>query len=177
MRASLIEAADAERRAIERTLHDGVQQDLIALSIRLQLARRLAHDDPDALVELLDEMARDVQDALGRVRALGDRVYPSLLDPLGLPEALGAAGIEVGAADVGRFAPAIEAAVFFLCRDAAPALVRLTRGVGVLAVELEGCNGDLGAARDRVEAAGGTVTAEREGYVSATIPDGGRSAR
>ena len=60
-RARLIEAADDERRALERALHDGVQQDLIAVSVRLQLARQLAATDPPAALELLDEIGSDVQ--------------------------------------------------------------------------------------------------------------------
>ncbi|MGZ4333813.1 MAG: sensor histidine kinase [Gaiellaceae bacterium] len=175
----LVESADAERRAIERALHDGVQQDLIALSVRLQLLRRLADDDIAAALGVLDDMRSDVHDALERVRALADGVYPSLLEPLGLAEALRAAGIEVEADGLVRGEPAVEATAYFVCRDlcGSRAAVRLRRAAEVLSLELEldDQDGDrIAAARDRVEAMGGTMTVElRDGvvYVSAEIPE------
>ena len=62
--ARLIAAADAERRRIERDLHDGAQQDLVALAVNLQLAQALADDDLAAAKSLLDELRRDVQETL-----------------------------------------------------------------------------------------------------------------
>lgn len=179
MRRNLVESADAERRAIERALHDGVQQDLIALTVRLQLARRVADDDPAAAVRLLDDMSRDVEDALDRVRRLADSVYPSLLSPLGLVEALRAAGHVVDANGIGRFTPAVEAAAYFFCRDAAGALqatVGLRLDGDTLEVRLELASPDpdrLAAARQRIEALGGQMEvehAEGRAYVSAAIP-------
>jgi signal transduction histidine kinase len=183
---NLVEAADAERREIERALHDGVQQDLIALSVRLQLARRVADDDPAAAVRLLDDMSRDVADALDRVRRLADSVYPSLLSPLGLVEALRAAGHVVDANGIGRFTPAVEAAAYFFCKDAAggtPTAVRLDGGGDTLVVGLELACPDpnrLTAARQRIEALGGEMKVEpAEGrvYVSAAIPSARPSLR
>jgi hypothetical protein len=176
---NVVEAADAERRSIERALHDGVQQDLIALSVRLQLARRVADDDPAAAVRLLDDMSRDVEDALDRVRRLADSVYPSLLAPLGLVEALRAAGHEVDADGIGRLSPEVEAAAYFFCRDAAgtePLAVTLRFDVDVLVVALELAAADpdrIAAARDRIRAFGGEMdVAPVDGrvYVSAAIP-------
>ena len=69
-------AADGERRTIERALHDGVQQDLIAVSVRLQLVRQLAGADLPAAIALLDEIGRDVRGALERVQALANEIYP-----------------------------------------------------------------------------------------------------
>jgi Histidine kinase len=175
----LLEAADAERRSVERELHDGVQQDLIALSVRLQLARRLARDDTAAAFRLLEEMSGDVQDALGRVRALADRVYPPLLDPLGLAEALRGLGVAVGGEEGGRCDPATEATIYFVCRDLRARRVVLGRDGGRISVAVETDGADaaaLDAARDRVEALGGTVEADGS-YVSLAIPDAGRSAR
>jgi Histidine kinase len=182
----LVEAADAERRAIERALHDGVQQDLIALSMRLQLARRVADDDPAAAVRLLDDMSRDVEEALERVRRLADSVYPSLLSPLGLVEALRAAGHDVEASGIGRFTPAVEAAAFFFCRDAAgnsPAAVRLRADHEAIVIKLELAAPDeerLAEARRRIEALGGGMaveTADGRAYVSAEIPSARPSLR
>jgi hypothetical protein len=186
VRRNLVEAADAERRAIERALHDGVQQDLIALSVRLQLARRVADDDPAAAVRLLDDMSRDVADALDRVRRLADSVYPSLLSPLGLVEALRAAGHEVVANGLGRFTPAVEAAADVFCQDAAggaPAAVRLASDGDVLTVGLELASPDpdrLSSARLRIEALGGEMgveSAEGYVYVSAAFPSARPSLR
>jgi hypothetical protein len=186
VRRNLVEATDAERRAIERALHDGVQQDLIALSVRLQLARRVADDDPAAAVRLLDDMSRDVEDALDRVRRLADSVYPSLLSPLGLVEALRAAGHEVDAEGMGRLAPEVEAAAYFFCRDAAGSgqasvALRLDADMLVVALELTAPDPDrLTAARQRINAFGGEMdVAPGDGrvYVSAAIPSGRPSLR
>jgi signal transduction histidine kinase len=183
---NLVEAADAERRAIERALHDGVQQDLIALSVRLQLARRVADDDPVAAVRLLDDMSRDVEDALARVRRLADSVYPSLLSPLGLVEALRAAGHDVEANGLGRLSPAVEAAAYFFCRDAAgsaAASVALRVDAGTLVVRLELAEPDpdrLAVVRQRIEALGGEMDvapADGSVYVSAAIPSARPSLR
>ena len=120
----LVAETDGERRRIERALHDGVQQDLIAVSVRLQLARQLADTDLPSAVALLDEIGRDVRDALQRVQALASEIYPPLLDARGLPDALrGAASAAhvtatVEADGVGRFPAEVEAAVFFCCRAA-----------------------------------------------------------
>src|SRR5262245_32104854 len=78
-RTRVMAAADGERRRIERGLHDGVQQHLIALAVSLQLARELADSDPAALKALLEDITRDVREALESVRALAHGIYPSLL--------------------------------------------------------------------------------------------------
>jgi signal transduction histidine kinase len=123
-RARVVAAADAERRRIERELHDGAQQHLIALLVNLQLARQLADDDPAAVKVLLDEIARDVREALEDVRQLAHGIYPPLLLDRGLAQALGAlasaAGIptRVEAAALDRQAPEIEATVYFCCLEA-----------------------------------------------------------
>lgn len=179
MQRNLVEAADAERREIERALHDGVQQDLIALSVRLQLARRVADDDPAAAVRLLDDMSRDIEDALDRVRRLADSVYPSLLSSLGLVETLRAAGHEVAASGIARLPPAVEAAAYFFCRDVAgtSALsveLRIDDGALVIGFEVPAPDEDrLAAAGQRIDALGGKLRVRRGSgpvYVSAAIP-------
>jgi signal transduction histidine kinase len=117
-------SAYQDRRTIERALHDGVQQDLIAVSVRLQLARQLAGRDLPAALALLEELGVDVRDALGRVQGLANQIYPSVLDARGLPDALRglASGAHVAAtveaAGIGRYPPDVEAAVYFSCRAA-----------------------------------------------------------
>ena len=115
-------SASDDRRRFERALHDGVQQDLIALSVRLQLARQLAGADLPAALALLDEIGSDVREALVRVQALANEIYPSVLDARGLADALrGAASAArvtatVEASGLGRYPAEVEAAVYFCCR-------------------------------------------------------------
>ena len=85
---ALLLADDDERRAIERALHDGVQQLLIALAVNLQVASRLVEADPQAAVSLLDEARADIVQALDELRDLAQRVHPPLLDTQGLVAAL-----------------------------------------------------------------------------------------
>lgn len=180
MGRALVESALADRSTVERALHDGVQQDLIALSIRVQLARRLLEDDKGALPALLDEMRGDIQDALERLRRLADDVYPSALAPLGLVEALRGAGIDVKAPELERLDATTEATAYFLCRDlGADSPVTLELGDDALAVRFAAAAPDfarLAEARDRVEALGGAVDVDG-GYVSAVIPAARSSAR
>ena len=85
-------AADNERRRIERDLHDGAQQRLVALRIRLGLAADAARDDPERSAELLGELGIEAEEALEELRSLAHGVYPSLLADRGLAEALTALG-------------------------------------------------------------------------------------
>jgi signal transduction histidine kinase len=173
-RARLAAAAGADRRRIERALHDGVQQDLIAVSVRLQLLRELVASDLPAALELLDELQRDTRDALARVRALAGDVYPALLDARGLPDALREAARTSGTSarveteGLGRHPAAIETAVYFFCRAAleraepgAELTIDLQENGDALRLEIVGLDGlDVSPARDLVEAAGGVVLVE-----------------
>jgi signal transduction histidine kinase len=122
-RARVVAAADAQRRRIERDLHDGAQQQLVALAVNLQVARQLADADPEAAKMLLEEIGRDVREALESVRVLAQEIYPPLLLDRGLAEALrGAAsgagiGTRVEAPD-DRYPPEVEATVYFCCLEA-----------------------------------------------------------
>jgi signal transduction histidine kinase len=123
-RARLVSAADAERRRIERDIHDGAQQHLVALAVTLGLARDLLADDPAAVAELLDEMVVDVRETVAQVRDLAHGIYPALLKEAGLEEALRAAArrsplqVSLDARDAGRHDADIEAAVYFCCLEA-----------------------------------------------------------
>jgi signal transduction histidine kinase len=189
-------AADAERRTFERALHDGVQQDLIAVAVRLQLARLLADSDLPAALALLDELRGDVRDALDRVRAIADEIYPALLEAQGLPNALRAAASAAGvvahvdAPGLGRYGVEVEAAVYFCCRAAleqvaahagtgARATIHLGEDAGILRFELAvtDAGSDESAfalVRDRVEALGGMLSIESEPgrgtTIAATVP-------
>jgi signal transduction histidine kinase len=123
-RARIVAVADAERRRIERNLHDGAQQHLVALAVKLRLARQLSDADADAAKALLEELGKDLQDAVQELRDLAHGIYPPLLMDRGLGEALRAAAgraalpTEVIAEGIGRYTPEIEAAVYFCCLEA-----------------------------------------------------------
>jgi signal transduction histidine kinase len=186
--ARLLSTADAQRREIERNLHDGVQQQLVALAVNLQLARRLVETDLTATIELLDEMRRDVHGALEGARALGQQVYPPLLAARGLGEALRAAASAVAVAarieaeGVRRYSHDVEANVYFCCLYAlvnvaahagpdARATVRIEEEGRTLRFEVldHGTGfdpsvippgGGLAHMRDRIEALGGELSIE-----------------
>ena len=105
----------AERRAFERALHDGVQQDLVGLAVNLQLARELCDRDPGGVKPFLEELRRDVHAALDEVRRLGNVIYPPVLADHGIAEALRSAGVEVEARAIQRYPAEVEAAAYFAC--------------------------------------------------------------
>ncbi|QGQ18261.1 sensor histidine kinase [Cellulomonas sp. JZ18] len=89
-RAAAVEAADAERRRIERDLHDGAQQRLVALGVELGVARRAAAHDPEAAVRALDSAHAEVKEVLAELRDLVRGVHPAVLTDRGLDAALSA---------------------------------------------------------------------------------------
>ena len=124
-RARIVAAGDAERRKLERNLHDGAQQHLVALAVKLRLAEDAVEDDPDDAMTMIDELAADLQDAIAELRALAHGIFPPLL-VVGRP-GRGAAGrrrpraalpTTVDIDGVGRYGPEIEAAVYFCCLEA-----------------------------------------------------------
>src|SRR4029078_2259008 len=123
-RARIVEATDLERRRIERDLHDGAQQHLVALAVSTRLARQLADADPDATKEMLDQIAADLQEAVQEVRNLAHGIYPPLLMDRGLPDAPHAAGDgaplppSADAEEIGRYPQQVEAAIYFCCLEA-----------------------------------------------------------
>ena len=123
-RARIVATGDAERRRVERDLHDGAQQHLVALAVSLRLARDILADDPAAGAELLTQMAEDVQVTIRELRELAHGIYPPLLADAGLPEALRAAAarstipVSVSADGIGRYSQGVETAVYFCCLEA-----------------------------------------------------------
>jgi signal transduction histidine kinase len=122
-RARIVAAADHSRRQIERDLHDGAQQHLVALAVKLGLARQMLDGDRATVETLLEELRGDAQATLTQLRELAHGIYPPLLMDRGLPEALRAAAnravlpTEV-VADVARYDSEVEAAVYFCCLEA-----------------------------------------------------------
>jgi signal transduction histidine kinase len=122
-RARIVATADQSRRRIERDLHDGAQQRLVALAVKLGLARQLLEKDPSKVGPMLEDLRGETQATLTELRELAHGIYPPLLMDRGLAEALTAAAnrsvlpTEVKA-DVGRYPPEVEAAVYFCCLEA-----------------------------------------------------------
>ncbi len=123
-RARIVAASDAARRQIERNLHDGAQQHLVALAVNVRLARQLAERDPEASGKILDQLGEGIQEAVQELRALAHGIYPPLLIDRGIAEALrSAAGraalpTEVDAEGLERYSPERESAVYFCCLEA-----------------------------------------------------------
>jgi signal transduction histidine kinase len=123
-RSRVVLAADAERRRIERDLHDGAQQHLIGLAVHLRLARDLTDSDPEKSKALLDTLGDDLQDALDQMRDLAHGIYPPLLQDRGLADALTAAARRAPVKtvlrthDLARYGADAEAAVYFCCLEA-----------------------------------------------------------
>jgi signal transduction histidine kinase len=123
-RARIVAASDAARRQIERNLHDGAQQHLVALAVNVRLARQLAERDQEASLQILDKLGEGIQEAVQELRALAHGIYPPLLIDRGMAEALrSAAGraalpTDVEAEGLGRYTPETEAAVYFCCLEA-----------------------------------------------------------
>jgi signal transduction histidine kinase len=141
-RARMFSNADRERQRIERDLHDGAQQSLVALRIRLQLASELLQESPASAEELLSELDIEVDRALEQVRSLARGVYPSLLADRGLRDALSAVALRnpvrttIEMDGVGRYAPEIETAIYFCCLEAMQNAMKHAIGVETISVSL-----------------------------------------
>ena len=122
-RLRIVTAGDAERRRLERDLHDGAQQQLVALSVKVNLVRTLLQDDPEIALKMLDDLKTDVTDAVQELRNLAHGIFPPLLMSGGLSSALPAAAARSALttaveAEVGRYDQAIESTVYFCCLEA-----------------------------------------------------------
>jgi len=184
-RQRLVRAQDEARRRLERNIHDGAQQQLVALKVRLSLAERLIDKDPVKLKHALSELKDDTDEALQALRELARGIYPPLLMEGGLFVALQAQArkssvpVTIEAGTLQRYAPETESAVYFCCLEALQnvaksaqatvATIRLTAGNGPLAfaIEDDGKGFDPSQARqgsglqnmrDRIEALGGTLS-------------------
>jgi signal transduction histidine kinase len=123
-RQRLVAAQDEERRRLERNIHDGAQQQLVALTVKLRLLEQLAGRDPSKAVELATQLQAETTQALEDLRDLARGIYPPLLADEGLPAALAAQArkspvpVIVDADGIGRYAADVEAAVYFSCLEA-----------------------------------------------------------
>jgi signal transduction histidine kinase len=123
-RARIVESADAARRKIERDLHDGAQQRLVALALGLRLARSRLDDDADAAKALLDDASRHLDEAIRELRELARGIHPAVLSDRGLASALEALAqrmplpIEVAAVPRERLPERVEAAAYYVVAEA-----------------------------------------------------------
>jgi signal transduction histidine kinase len=129
-RARLVESTDAARRRIERDLHDGAQQQLVALAIALRTARSRLDRDPEAAGAMLDAALQDLDGAMRELRELARGIHPAVLSEHGLAAALEALAarlplpVEISALPDERLPEAVEAAVYFVVAEA---LTNVTR--------------------------------------------------
>jgi signal transduction histidine kinase len=123
-RARLVLATDRERRRIERYLHDGAQQRLVAAAMQLRVAQRLLSKRPEQVSPLIDQLAKDLQEASAELRDLAHGIYPPELAEHGLAAALRSAALRsplsttVETEGVGRYPSEIEVNVYFCCMEA-----------------------------------------------------------
>ena len=147
-RRRLVAAQDHERRKLERNIHDGAQQQLVALAVKARLARQFVARDPAKTEEMLGQIEAETQTALDDLRDLARGIYPPLLADKGLGSALDAQArkaplpVRVDADGVGRLPQDVEAAVYFSCLEAlqnvakyaaaSEATIRITRSPTLL---------------------------------------------
>jgi signal transduction histidine kinase len=183
-RQRLVAAQDEERRRLERNIHDGAQQQLVALAVKQRLAASLVGRDDDRLRSLLTDLQSETNEALEDLRDLARGIYPPLLADKGLSAALesqarkSAVPVRVEADEIGRYPQETEAAVYFSAlealqniakyAEASEATVRLAQVNGTLTFEVadDGRGFDPEAAErgtglqgmaDRIAALGGDV--------------------
>lgn len=139
-RSAAVSAADTERRRIERDLHDGAQQRLVALGVELGVARRLADRDPGHAVAALDLAHREVKEALGELRDLVRGIHPAVLSDRGLDAALsalaGRSPVPVRVEVEGDLTPAgtaAQAAAYFVVAEA---LTNVAKHAGARSAEV-----------------------------------------
>ena len=198
-RARIVEAGDVERRRLERNLHDGAQQRLVAISISLRLAQATVHTDTDAAASILAAASDELARALEELRELARGIHPAVLTDRGLAPALQALvartplPVTLAGAPEDRLPEPVEAAAYYVVSEAlanmtkyaraSAATVRVSRDDGRAVVEVadDGVGGadpsrgsGLRGLADRVEALDGRLDVEsrpgRGTTVRAEIP-------
>jgi signal transduction histidine kinase len=203
-RARIVAVGDRDRRRIERDLHDGAQQRLVALRVRLGLLAERLDTEAPVSANAVRELEVQVDETIDEVRSFARGIYPSLLAERGLSEALRAAGRSaslptiVDAPRIGRYAPEVEATVYFSCIEALQNAAKHAQGATGVTITLThnphlrfevtddgsgfdiehtGKGSGLTNLRDRLAAVGGELhveSAEGKGTrVSGVIPASG----
>jgi len=123
-RRRIVSAQDERARVLERNIHDGAQQQLVALSVKLRLASGLVETDPEKARTMLADLQEQATETLEDLRDLARGIYPPLLADKGLPAALGSqvrrapVPVSIEPDGVGRYPADIESAVYFCCLEA-----------------------------------------------------------
>jgi PAS domain S-box-containing protein len=182
-RARIAKAADDARWRIERDLHDGAQQQFVAVAMRLDNARRLIDTAPGDAARLVDATYADLLEAIAELRRLAHGIHPAELSRRGLLAALrtlarrSAIPVDVEAEDIGRLLPELEATAYYIAAEATANAIKhakagrvritlaRTPGGVQLAITDDGGGGaafaegtGLQGIRDRADAAGGRLT-------------------
>jgi signal transduction histidine kinase len=186
-RERLVDAHDSERLRLERNIHDGAQQHLVALAVNLRLAATLAGSSPDRADALLAEQEHAATEAVATLVQLSRGIYPPRLEDAGVAAALAAAigvadgSVSITETDVRRYPTHLEAAAYFCCLEAVQNASKHA-GASTVHVELRGMpdglaltvaddgagfdpattppGSGLANLRDRVESVGGTLTVD-----------------
>ncbi len=196
-RKRIVEAQDAERRRMERDIHDGAQQQLVSLAVKLALAKNLLAKDPARAAGMLDEIKSETEHVIESVRDLARGIFPPLLAERGLGEAVSSHTLKTPASVTiedltgrARFSPEVESAVYFTIREAlqnaskhapnAPITVSLSTESAHLrfAVSDRGSGFDIGKTtrgaglenmRDRIEAIDGVFQVSSQAGRGTTV--------
>jgi signal transduction histidine kinase len=166
-RSRIVQAADAERRRLERDLHDGAQQHLVSLALNLRLARGKVESDPAAAAELLDETMAELTQATDELRELARGIHPAVLTDRGLAAALqalaGRAPMPVELLEIPeeRLPAAVESAAYFVVAEALTNVVRYAQASRA-EVTVERLNGRV-IVEVRDDGVGGADPAEGSG--------------
>ncbi|MFK8024414.1 MAG: sensor histidine kinase [Ilumatobacter sp.] len=193
-RRRLIVAQDAERLRLERDLHDGAQQQVAALKVKLGIVRAIAQGEgADEIVTQVTSLLDETQRAVDALRAVAHGIYPPLLESDGLEPALRALermsqiSVTVSVDELRRFGHTAEEAVYFCVLEsierarmaeasAAFVVVAASGADLIVTIDVEGCDGalDLAPITDRIDAAGGTFTVEKragdQARITNTVP-------
>jgi signal transduction histidine kinase len=148
-RQRIVSAQDQERRRIERDIHDGVQQRLVALSLALKMtATRVGHDPPEAVSESLDDAAAEARETLGDLRRLARGIHPAIITEGGLVAALeslaerAAVPVDLRVPDTGRLSGPVEVTVYYVVAEAITNAVKHA-GASTVAVDLTSSDGQI----------------------------------
>ncbi len=198
-RARLVRAGDEQRRKLERNLHDGAQQRLVSVALKLRVAKARLGPDATAAADLLDEASRELDTGLAELRDLARGLHPAVLGDHGLPRALDALAsripllLDLDIPSEERFPEHIEATAYYIVSESLTNVTKHAEATGATVIvrrdgDVVRCEvsddgrggadqtkgtGILGL-RDRAEAAGGTLTVVsppgRGTVVSAVLP-------
>lgn len=156
-RSRIVSSGDAERRRIERNLHDGAQQRLVTVSLHLHMMRRYLADRPEAVPELLEAAQAELALALEEIRELVRGLHPQILTKHGLPRAVRALAerslvpVEIAELPDERLGPATEAAAYYVVAEAlANAAKHAHAGLITVRVACEGAYAIVEVADDGV---------------------------